>query len=176
MKIKGRAFVFGDNVNTDEIIPARYLYTSDPGELAKYCMEDLRPGFGSREDINGGIFIAGENFGCGSSREHAPISIKAAGIQCVIARSFARIYLRNSINIGLPIIDLEDTSGFKESDEVEVDFIKGKIVNQKQSIILVVGACGPLTNPPPPPPEAKKGGLQWHIKLRYCLVMASGRR
>lgn len=130
MKIKGKAFVFGDNVNTDEIIPARYLYTSDPGELAKYCMEDLRPGFGSREDINGGIFIAGENFGCGSSREHAPISIKAAGIRCVIARSFARIYLRNSINIGLPIIELEDTSGFKESDEVEVDFVQGKIVNR----------------------------------------------
>jgi 3-isopropylmalate/(R)-2-methylmalate dehydratase small subunit len=130
MKIKGRAFVFGDNVNTDEIIPARYLYTSDPGELAKYCMEDLRPGFGSGDDINGGIFIAGENFGCGSSREHAPISIKAAGIQCVIARSFARIYLRNSINIGLPIIELEDTPGFKENDEVEVDFVKGKISNR----------------------------------------------
>ena len=129
MKIKGSVFVFGDNVNTDEIIPARYLSTSDPKELAKYCMEDLRPGFGKRDDIAGGIFIAGENFGCGSSREHAPISIKAAGIRCVIAQSFARIYLRNSINIGLPIIELTDTSGFKENDEVEVDFVKGKIID-----------------------------------------------
>jgi 3-isopropylmalate/(R)-2-methylmalate dehydratase small subunit len=129
MKVKGKVFVFGDNVNTDEIIPARYLYTSDPEELAKYCMEDIRPGFGSRGDIQGGIIAAGENFGCGSSREHAPISIKAAGIRCVIARSFARIYLRNSINIGLPIIELEDTSGFNENDELEVDFSKGKIIN-----------------------------------------------
>jgi 3-isopropylmalate/(R)-2-methylmalate dehydratase small subunit len=139
MKIKGKAFVFGDNVNTDEIIPARYLFTSDPDELAKYCMEDLRPGFGLRDDIRGGIFIAGENFGCGSSREHAPISIKAAGIGCVIARSFARIYLRNSINIGLPIIELEETSEFKENDEVDADFIMGKIVNHtsgKQYSIL----------------------------------------
>jgi 3-isopropylmalate/(R)-2-methylmalate dehydratase small subunit len=129
MKVKGNAFVFGENVNTDEIIPARYLMSSDPAELAKYCMEDLRPGFGQREDIEGGIFIAHENFGCGSSREHAPISIKAAGIQCVIAQSFARIYLRNSVNIGLPIVELKDTSEFKENDEVEVDFSAGKIVN-----------------------------------------------
>lgn len=129
MKVKGKAFVFGDNVNTDEIIPARYLATSDHAELAKYCMEDIRPGFGSREDIKGGLIVAGENFGCGSSREHAPISIKAAGLTCVIARSFARIYLRNSVNIGLPIIELEDTSGFGENDEVEVDFANGKIIN-----------------------------------------------
>jgi len=129
MKITGKVFVFGDNVNTDEIIPARYLSTSDPKELAKYCMEDLQPGFGNRKDIVGGIIIAGENFGCGSSREHAPISIKASGIQCVIAQSFARIYLRNSINIGLPIVELKDTSEFKENDEVTVDFMEGKIVN-----------------------------------------------
>jgi 3-isopropylmalate/(R)-2-methylmalate dehydratase small subunit len=133
MKVKGNAFVFGDNVNTDEIIPARYLMSSDPKELAKYCMEDIRPGFGSREDITGGIFIAGENFGCGSSREHAPISIKAAGIQCVIAQSFARIYLRNSVNIGLPIVELKDTSEFKENDEVEVDFAGGKIINHSSN-------------------------------------------
>lgn len=129
MKVKGNAFVFGVNVNTDEIIPARYLMSSDPVELAKYCMEDIRPGFGQQENIKGGIFVAGENFGCGSSREHAPISIKAAGIQCVIAQSFARIYLRNSVNIGLPIVELKDTSEFKENDEIEVDFSNGKIVN-----------------------------------------------
>lgn len=129
MKVKGNAFVFGENVNTDEIIPARYLMSSDPDELAKHCMEDIRPGFGLREDIKGGIFVAGENFGCGSSREHAPISIKAAGIQCVIAQSFARIYLRNSVNIGLPIVELNDTSEFKENDQIEVDFSEGKIIN-----------------------------------------------
>ncbi|MCP5108983.1 MAG: 3-isopropylmalate dehydratase small subunit [bacterium] len=129
MKIKGKAFVFGENVNTDEIIPARYLSTSDHKELAKYCMEDLREGFGRRDDIAGGVFVAGENFGCGSSREHAPISIKAAGIQCVVAQSFARIYLRNSINIGLPIVELKDTSEFGENDEIEVDFDNGKIIN-----------------------------------------------
>lgn len=129
MEIKGKVFVFGDNVNTDEIIPARYLSTSDPAELAKYCMEDLLPGFGQREDIAGGVMVAGENFGCGSSREHAPISIKAAGIGCVIAQSFARIFLRNCINIGLPIIELKDTGDFKESDEVAIDFATGKIVN-----------------------------------------------
>ncbi len=131
MEIKGKVFVFGDDVNTDEIIPARYLYTHDPEELAKYCMEDARPGFGKREDIRGGIIVAGENFGCGSSREHAPISIKAAGISCVIAKSFARIFLRNCINIGLPIIEIKDISGFKEEDIVRVDFNEGIMENEK---------------------------------------------
>lgn len=129
MEIKGKIFVFGDNVNTDEIIPARYLSTSDPEELAKYCMEDIHEGFGQRDDIKGAIFVAGDNFGCGSSREHAPISIKAAGIGCVIAKSFARIFLRNCINIGLPIVELPQTDEFKEEDQVEVDFTNGKIVN-----------------------------------------------
>ncbi len=132
MEIKGKIFAFGDNVNTDEIVPARYLSTSDPKELAKYCMEDLREGFGLRDDIKGSIFVAGENFGCGSSREHAPISIKAAGIGCVIAQSFARIFLRNCVNIGLPIVELPKTGEFKEEDIVEVDFTNGKIVNHTQ--------------------------------------------
>jgi 3-isopropylmalate/(R)-2-methylmalate dehydratase small subunit len=129
MEIKGKIFVFGDNVDTDVIIPARYLNTPDPSRLAEYCMEDIRAGFGKREDIKGGIFVAGKNFGCGSSREHAPISIKAAGIGCVIAKSFARIFLRNCINIGLPIVELKDTEDFKEEDMVEIDFTKGKIIN-----------------------------------------------
>lgn len=129
MKIKGKAFIFGDNINTDEIIPARYLNTSDPTELAKYCMEDARPGFGRREDIKGGIIVAGENFGCGSSREHAPIAIKAAGISCVIARSFARIFFRNAINIGLPIIELKHTDEFEEGDIIEVDLESGTVNN-----------------------------------------------
>ncbi|MCK5450643.1 MAG: 3-isopropylmalate dehydratase small subunit, partial [Candidatus Omnitrophica bacterium] len=93
MKLKGNAHKFGDDINTDEIIPARYLNTSDPEELAKYCMEDADPEFAAKID-KGDIIVAGENFGCGSSREHAPISIKAAGISCVIAKSFARIFYR----------------------------------------------------------------------------------
>ncbi|WP_020612437.1 3-isopropylmalate dehydratase small subunit [Sediminispirochaeta bajacaliforniensis] len=129
MKRKGSCFVFGDNVNTDEIIPARYLSTSDPAELALYCMEDARSGFGRRDDLSGSIMIAGENFGCGSSREHAPISIKASGIGCVIAKSFARIFLRNSFNIGLPIIELPEADQFGEGDEVEIDFDRGLVRN-----------------------------------------------
>lgn len=134
MIIKGKVFIFGDNVNTDEIIPARYLNTSDPAELAKYCMEDARPGFGQRDDIKGGIIVAGENFGCGSSREHAPIAIKAAGISCVIAESFARIFFRNAINIGLPIVELPDTSSFNEGDIVEIDLTQGKVVNVTKGV------------------------------------------
>lgn len=129
MKRKGRCFVFGDNVNTDEIIPARYLSTSDPKELASYCMEDIREGFGRRDDLQGAIMVAGENFGCGSSREHAPISIKESGISCVIAKSFARIFLRNSFNIGLPIIELPEAGSFGEGDEAEIDFDRGVVRN-----------------------------------------------
>ena len=116
MNYKGKVFVFGDNVNTDEIIPARYLNTTDPDELARHCMEDIQPDFPKREDLKGSIIVSGENFGCGSSREHAPIAIKGTGIVCIIAQSFARIFLRNSINIGLAIVELKDTSGFKENE------------------------------------------------------------
>lgn len=129
MIIKGKVFLFEDNVNTDEIIPARYLNTSDPDELAKHCMEDIRPEFGKKVDIKGSIFIAGKNFGCGSSREHAPLAIKRAGIRSVIAKSFARIFLRNSINIGLPIVELKDISDFKETDLIEIDLGEGLIIN-----------------------------------------------
>ena len=133
MIIKGKVFLFGDNVNTDEIIPARYLNTSDPNELAKYCMEDVRPGFGRREDIRGGIIVAGENFGSGSSREHAPIAIKYSGISCVVAKSFARIFFRNCINIGLPIVELKETDEFDEGDIVEIDLESGRIRNLTKS-------------------------------------------
>ena len=133
MSIKGKVFLFGDNVNTDEIIPARYLNTSDPNELAKYCMEDVRPGFGRREDIRGGIIVAGENFGSGSSREHAPIAIKYSGISCVVAKSFARIFFRNCINIGLPIVELKETDEFDEGDIVEIDLESGRIRNLTKS-------------------------------------------
>ncbi len=129
MKLTGKTFIFGDNVNTDEIIPARYLNTSVAEELAKYCMEDIRPGFAAMAEVKGSILVAGENFGCGSSREHAPLAIKGAGISCIIARSFARIFLRNAINIGLPIVELKDTSQFQEGNRIEVDLGAGKITN-----------------------------------------------
>ena len=129
MKAKGKSWKFGDDINTDEIIPARYLNTSDPVELARHCMEDADPDFTDRIS-KGDIIIAGNNFGCGSSREHAPIAIKAAEISCVIAKSFARIFYRNSINIGLPIIESPEASeDVKQGDEIEIDFDEGEIRN-----------------------------------------------
>ncbi len=135
---EGKVFKFGDHINTDEIIPARYLSTIDPGELAKNCMEDARPGFGGQADVDGSILVAGENFGCGSSREHAPIAIKAAGIQCVIAKSFARIFLRNCINIGLPIVELGETDAIEEGDYLKVDFSSGEMSNSTQKKEFVI--------------------------------------
>jgi len=127
MKIKGKVHKFGDNINTDEIIPARYLYTIDPGELAEHCMEDADPRFASRVN-EGDIIVAGENFGCGSSREHAPISIKGAGVSCVIAGSFARIFYRNAINTGLPIFTSpEAVKNLKKGDTAVVNITKGEI-------------------------------------------------
>ncbi len=129
MKVKGKSWRFGNDVNTDEIIPARYLNTFDPDELAKHCMEDADPSFMTKMSP-GDIIVAGKNFGCGSSREHAPIAIKAAKIACVIADSYARIFYRNSINIGLPIIEsAEAAADIQEGDMVEVDFDSGVIVN-----------------------------------------------
>ncbi|CUH93411.1 3-isopropylmalate dehydratase small subunit [Herbinix luporum] len=129
MKVAGRVHRYGDNVDTDVIIPARYLNTSDPKELAKYCMIDIDKDFTSKVKP-GDIMVAGKNFGCGSSREHAPIAIKASGISCVIAETFARIFYRNSINIGLPIIECPEASkDIEDGDELEVDFDKGIIYN-----------------------------------------------
>ena len=125
--MKGRTHLFGENIDTDAIIPARYLNTSDPAELAKHCMEDADPDFPDKVR-EGDIVVAGENFGCGSSREHAPICLKAAGVSCVIARSFARIFYRNSINVGLPILESpEAVDAIEAGDEVEVDLGKGEI-------------------------------------------------
>ena len=126
MKIRGRAWNFGDNVNTDEIIPAKYLNISDAEELAKHCMAGIDQGFCARVR-KGDIIIAGRNFGCGSSREHAPLSIKACGVSCVIARSFARIFFRNSINIGLPILECREADKIKQGDTVSIDLAKGVI-------------------------------------------------
>ena len=126
---KGKVIKYGDNVDTDVIIPARYLNSSDPKELAAHCMEDIDKDFVTRMKP-GDIMVAAKNFGCGSSREHAPIAIKACGISCVIAETFARIFFRNSINIGLPIIECpEAVAGIDEGDEVEVDFDTGVITN-----------------------------------------------
>ena len=129
MKTKGFVHKYGDNVDTDVIIPARYLNSSDPKELAQKCMIDIDDQFVNKVKTND-IMVAGFNFGCGSSREHAPIAIKASGISCVIAKSFARIFYRNAINIGLAILECEEASEKIElGDEVEVDFDSGVITN-----------------------------------------------
>ncbi|KAA8678130.1 3-isopropylmalate dehydratase small subunit [Clostridium sp. HV4-5-A1G] len=127
--IEGKAIKYGDNVDTDVIIPARYLNTSDEEELASHCMEDLDKKFPLKVK-NNSILVAGKNFGCGSSREHAPIAIKASGVECVIAETFARIFYRNSINIGLPIIECKEAAcGIEENDQVSVDLASGRIIN-----------------------------------------------
>lgn len=126
---QGTVFRFGDNIDTDVIIPARYLNSSDPKELATHCMEDIDKTFVDKVH-EGDIIVADKNFGCGSSREHAPIAIKAAGVSCVIAKTFARIFYRNAINIGLPIIECEEAANdIKAGDEVKVDFDSGLITN-----------------------------------------------
>jgi 3-isopropylmalate/(R)-2-methylmalate dehydratase small subunit len=129
MKVRGKAFKFGNNVNTDEIIPAKFLNTTDPKELASHCMAGIRADF-AKKARKGDLIVAGKNFGCGSSREHAPFSIKSADASCVIAESFARIFYRNSINIGLPILESKEASkDICEGDKIEVDFKKGEIKN-----------------------------------------------
>ena len=126
---KGRVFKYGDNIDTDVIIPARYLNSSDPAELATHCMEDIDKEF-IKKVQKGDIIVAEKNFGCGSSREHAPIAIKAAGVSCVIAETFARIFYRNAINIGLPIIECpKAVAEIEDGDEVEVNFDTGVITD-----------------------------------------------
>jgi 3-isopropylmalate/(R)-2-methylmalate dehydratase small subunit len=128
MRFTGSAYLFGNDVNTDDIIPARYLNTTDPEVLAAHCMEDARPGFASRIE-KGSIIVAGTNFGCGSSREHAPIALRAAGISCVIAESFARIFYRNAINIGLPIVECDGIARHvEEGDRITLDLKNGSIL------------------------------------------------
>ena len=130
MKANGTVFKYGDNVDTDVIIPARYLNVSEPSELAAHCMEDIDQEF-IHKVKKGDIIVANKNFGCGSSREHAPIAIKAAGVSCVIAETFARIFYRNSINIGLPIIECpEAAKNIEAGDQVEIDFDSGMIYNR----------------------------------------------
>ena len=127
MKIKGKAHKFGKDINTDEIIPAKYLDTTDEKELASHCMEGIDDNF-VKKVKTGDIIVAGKNFGCGSSREHAPISIKGAGIKCIVAESFARIFYRNAINIGLSIVESKDAAKqIKNGDKVSIDLGKGTI-------------------------------------------------
>ena len=130
MQFKGTVFRYGRDIDTDVIIPARYLNTSDPAELARHCLEDLDTTFVERVRP-GDIIVAAENFGCGSSREHAPVCIKAAGVSCVIAKSFARIFYRNSINVGLPILECpEAADAIRDGDVVSVDADRGVIVDE----------------------------------------------
>lgn len=162
MKIKGRIWKFGDNIDTDVIIPARYLNTWDPQALAAHCMEDADPDF-MKKMKPGDMIVGGENFGCGSSREHAPIAIKAAGVACVVARSFARIFYRNAFNMGLPIFESRDLWGLVESGkEIEVDGDAG--------LIRIVGGGGEPLKIPPVPPFMQEliaaGGLMAHIAKR----------
>jgi len=133
MKAKGRVFKYQDNVDTDVIIPARYLNSTSGEELAKHCMEDIDKEFATKVQ-NGDIIVARKNFGCGSSREHAPLAIKCSGISCVIQDTFARVFYRNAINIGLPIIECKEAAeSIEAGDEVEVDFDTGVIVNKTKN-------------------------------------------
>lgn len=133
MKALGKVFKYGDNVDTDVIIPARYLNTSDPKELASHCMEDIDKDFVKNVE-DGDIIVANKNFGCGSSREHAPIAIKESGVSCVIAKTFARIFYRNAINIGLPIIECEEAvDKIEAGDKLEIDFTTGIIKNNTKN-------------------------------------------
>lgn len=133
MKASGFVHKYGDNVDTDVIIPARYLNSPDARELAQHCMEDIDVDF-VKNVKQGDIIVAAENFGCGSSREHAPISIKASGVSCVIASTFARIFYRNAINVGLPILECKEASQkIEKGDKVEIDFNTGTITNNTKN-------------------------------------------
>lgn len=160
MKTSGKVWKFGDDIDTDLIIPARYLNTSDPRELAKHCMEDADPQFAVKV-CESDIIVAENNFGCGSSREHAPIAIKAAGVSCVIAKSFARIFYRNAFNMGLPILECNDTDQFKTGDILSVDFDSGIITHQKTGKIY-------KSRPIPVFMQelVKSGGLMNHIRKK----------
>ena len=158
MILKGKVWKFGDNIDTDAIIPARYLTTSDPQELAKHCMEDADPAFITKMKP-GDIIVGGENFGCGSSREHAPIAIKAAGVSCVVAKSFARIFYRNSFNMGLPIFESRELGdAIQDGDEISLDSAKGIITVTKGNKIFSNNSIPPFMEQ-----LIADGGLMKHI-------------
>jgi 3-isopropylmalate dehydratase small subunit len=169
MAFRGKAFVYGDNVDTDVIIPARYLVVSDPAELAKHCMEDIDPEFVKKVQP-GDVIVAGRNFGSGSSREHAPLAIKASGISCIIAASFARIFYRNCINMGLPILECPEAAAeIRPGDTVEVDLESGTITN--------VSSGESFTAAPYPPfmmDIMRAGGLIAKLRADRQARMAAG--
>ncbi|MDP2647060.1 MAG: 3-isopropylmalate dehydratase small subunit [Desulfobacterales bacterium] len=164
MKTTGKVWKFGDNVDTDLIIPARYLTTTDPAELAKHCMEDADPAFAGKV-AQSDIIVAGKYFGCGSSREHAPIAIRAAGVSCVIAKSFARIFYRNAFNMGLPILECGGADDFSTGDFLSVDFDTGEIVHLKTKKAY---ASRPI--PPFMQELVDAGGLMNYIQSRMGTV------
>jgi 3-isopropylmalate dehydratase small subunit len=161
--LTGRAFKYGDHVNTDVIIPARYLSSTDPAELAPHCLEDLDPAFVNKVRA-GDIVVAGRNFGCGSSREHAPLAIKGCGVSCVIAESFARIFYRNAFNVGLPIFECAGAAAATETaDELEVDTETGQITNRRTGETF---QAQPLAGPVKELVEA--GGLAALVRRRLA--------
>ncbi len=163
MKFQGTVHKFGNNVDTDVIIPARYLNTTDAEELARHCMEDIDPSFAGRVKP-GDVIVAGDNFGCGSSREHAPLAIRASGVCCVVARSFARIFYRNAINIGLPILECDFGDDFAESgDLLEIDLGTGKIVNATRT-----GSCRAKPFPDFVLELVRAGGLVAHLRAELA--------
>lgn len=158
MKSKGRAWKFGDDINTDVIIPGRYLNASDPKSLANHCMEDADPQF-VKNMAKGDLIVAGKNFGCGSSREHAPIAIKAVGISCVVAKSFGRIFYRNAFNVGLPIFESEEAvEAIQTGDIVEVNWDTGEILNVTKSKSFQAQPIPPFLQE-----IVRDGGLMKHI-------------
>ena len=166
MIYRGKAWNFGDNIDTDAIIPARYLNTIDPTELAAHCMEDADPLFVAKAK-KGDIIVAGRNFGCGSSREHAPLAIKSAGISAVIAASFARIFYRNALNIGLPIFESEEAAlKIKEGDEIEIDGQKGEIRNLSRGEVYSF-----IPFPPFMQELISEGGLMNYVKKRVTDIV-----
>jgi 3-isopropylmalate dehydratase small subunit len=166
VKFTGKAFTFGNDIDTDVIIPAIYLNTSDPEELAQHCMESADQHFSVRVK-QGDVIVAGKNFGCGSSREHAPVAIRAVGVSCVIARSFARIFYRNAFNIGLPIVEApEAVDGIQEGDEIEVDITGGTIRNLTKGTAFT---CKPI--PPFMQELLDQGGL-----INYIMKKKGNRR
>lgn len=161
MRLTGKVWKFGDNIDTDVIIPARHLTTFDPKELARHCMEDKEPSFAQKVKP-GDIIVAGRNFGCGSSREHAPIALKGCGLSCVVARSFARIFFRNAFNMGLLIFECpEVVDAVKEGDTMEIDAVSGKISIVEKGLSF---AAQPI--PPFMQELLRDGGLIPHIMKR----------
>ncbi len=161
MKLEGRVWKFGSDIDTDAIIPARYLNQSDPKQLAKHVMEDERPRF-SKEVKKGDILVADKNFGCGSSREHAPLALKEAGISCIIAKSFARIFYRNGLNLGLPLLESQEASEeIEEGDRIRVDFSTGEIFDLTKKKKF-------FSNPIPPFMQEllRDGGLIPHLRKK----------